>query len=354
MHAHRSHARRVLADRHGPHRRTRADERAARRADAEARPRPRRPRAAAHGAPDPRRRCSPCSSCSALLNVFGQRPATSTASGPAAELEALLAEARARRARCSSRASTSRRRAELRDATLVLDPGWLEGMTLNTVEPSPDRRVEPRRADRVRARPHPGRRRLPALPAVPGEPDERRPPRDRRRPLRRRPAAAPRRPHDHGLALMDIVLRAAVAFLFVLLLTRVVGRRELSSLEPFDLILLVMIGDLVQQGVTQNDYSVTGLFLAGTTIALLTVAISYTSFKLPFVRPVLDGEPVIVVEDGKPIDAEPRRATGSRSRSSRRPRGSRASPRSTRCAGPCSRRAARSASSRRADRAGAA
>ena len=57
---------------------------------------------------------------------------------------------------------------------------------------------------------------------------------------------------------MDIVVRAAVAFLFVLLLTRVVGRRELSSLEPFDLILLVMIGDLVQQGVTQNDYSVTG------------------------------------------------------------------------------------------------
>ena len=57
---------------------------------------------------------------------------------------------------------------------------------------------------------------------------------------------------------MDIVLRATVAFLFVLLLTRVVGRRELSSLEPFDLILLVMIGDLVQQGVTQNDFSVTG------------------------------------------------------------------------------------------------
>ena len=61
---------------------------------------------------------------------------------------------------------------------------------------------------------------------------------------------------------MDIVLRAAVAFLFILLLTRIVGRRELSTLEPFDLILLVMIGDLVQQGVTQSDYSVTGCVLA--------------------------------------------------------------------------------------------
>jgi uncharacterized membrane protein YcaP (DUF421 family) len=100
---------------------------------------------------------------------------------------------------------------------------------------------------------------------------------------------------------MDLVLRAIVAFFFVFFLTRVVGRRELSSLEPFDLILLVMIGDLVQQGVTQNDFSVTGMILVGGTIGLLTVLVSYTSFKLPFLRPILDGEPVIVVEDGKPI-----------------------------------------------------
>ena len=101
---------------------------------------------------------------------------------------------------------------------------------------------------------------------------------------------------------MDIVVRAAVAFCLVYLLTRVVGRRELSSLEPFDIILLVMLGDLVQQGVTQNDFSVTGLVLAASTVALLTVAVSYASFKLPRLRPVLDGEPVIVVENGKPID----------------------------------------------------
>ena len=101
---------------------------------------------------------------------------------------------------------------------------------------------------------------------------------------------------------MDLVVRAVVAFLFVYLLTRVIGRRELSSMEPFDLIMLVMIGDLVQQGVTQNDFSVTGALLVGATIALMTVAVSYTSFKVPRLRPLLDGEPVIVVEDGKPID----------------------------------------------------
>lgn len=101
---------------------------------------------------------------------------------------------------------------------------------------------------------------------------------------------------------MDLVLRAVIAFFFVLFLTRVIGRRELSSLEPFDLIMLVMIGDLVQQGVTQNDFSVTGALLVGGTIGVLTVVVSYTSFRFPRLRPVLDGEPVIVVEDGKPIE----------------------------------------------------
>jgi len=101
---------------------------------------------------------------------------------------------------------------------------------------------------------------------------------------------------------MDIVLRASLAFLFILLLTRIVGRRELSSLEPFDLIMLVTIGDLVQQGVTQNDFSVTGMLLAVGTIALFTVLFSYLPWKFQVLRPVLEGIPVILIEDGKVIE----------------------------------------------------
>jgi uncharacterized membrane protein YcaP (DUF421 family) len=100
---------------------------------------------------------------------------------------------------------------------------------------------------------------------------------------------------------MDLVLRAAVAFVFVLFLTRVIGRRELSSLQPFDLILLVMIGDLVQQGVTQNDFSLTGMLLVGGTIGVLAVLVSWAGWKFPFLRPALEGEPIIVVQDGKPL-----------------------------------------------------
>jgi uncharacterized membrane protein YcaP (DUF421 family) len=106
---------------------------------------------------------------------------------------------------------------------------------------------------------------------------------------------------------MDVALRATVAFFFILLLTRAVGRRELSSMEPFDLILLVVLGDLVQQGVTQSDYSVSGLMIAASTFALLAVAVSYASFKVKLLRPVLDGEPIVIVRDGKVVDANLRR-----------------------------------------------
>ena len=101
---------------------------------------------------------------------------------------------------------------------------------------------------------------------------------------------------------MDIVLRATVAFLFILFLTRIIGRRELSSLEPFDLIVLVTIGDLVQQGVTQNDFSVTGMILAAGTIGVLAVVFSYLPWRFQVLRPMLEGEPVILVQDGDIIE----------------------------------------------------
>jgi uncharacterized membrane protein YcaP (DUF421 family) len=106
---------------------------------------------------------------------------------------------------------------------------------------------------------------------------------------------------------MDIVIRATVAFLVILFLTRIVGRRELSSLEPFDLILLVTIGDLVQQGVTQNDFSLTGMALAIGTIALLTVGFSYLPWRFQVLRPLLEGVPIILVEDGKVVERNLRR-----------------------------------------------
>ena len=74
---------------------------------------------------------------------------------------------------------------------------------------------------------------------------------------------------------MDLVIRATVVFFFIFLVTRVAGRRELTELEPFDLILLVVLGDLVQQGITQSDESATGTLIVISTITLLSVAVSW-------------------------------------------------------------------------------
>jgi uncharacterized membrane protein YcaP (DUF421 family) len=106
---------------------------------------------------------------------------------------------------------------------------------------------------------------------------------------------------------MDIVLRSAAAYAFILLLTRVVGRRELGTLEPFDLILLVVIGDMIQQGVTQSDMSVTGSVLAISTMGVLTVLVSWLNFRFRRLRPVFEGEPLVLVQDGKVLERNLRR-----------------------------------------------
>jgi uncharacterized membrane protein YcaP (DUF421 family) len=106
---------------------------------------------------------------------------------------------------------------------------------------------------------------------------------------------------------MDIAIRAVVLYLFVFILMRIVGRRELSNLQPFDLVLLIIIGDALQQGLTQSDYSVTGAMIAVGTFALLQVGTSYLNFRVRKTRPVLEGYPIVVVQDGKIIEDNLRR-----------------------------------------------
>src|SRR2546429_9740006 len=106
---------------------------------------------------------------------------------------------------------------------------------------------------------------------------------------------------------MDIALRAGFLYAFVVFLMRVMGRRELSSLSPLDLVLLIVLGDAIQQGLTQDDYSVTGAVIAVSTIAAVQVGSSYLSFRSRRARRVLEGEPVVIVEDGKLLGGNLRR-----------------------------------------------
>lgn len=101
---------------------------------------------------------------------------------------------------------------------------------------------------------------------------------------------------------MDLVLRAIFLYFFVFAITRVIGRRELSQLAPFDIILLIVAGDAIQQGLTQDDYSVTGAVLVVGTFAILQLLTSYTSFKIQRLRPLLEGEPIVIIQNGKILD----------------------------------------------------
>jgi uncharacterized membrane protein YcaP (DUF421 family) len=100
---------------------------------------------------------------------------------------------------------------------------------------------------------------------------------------------------------MDVVWRAAAVYLFLFLFTRGLGKRELAEISAFELLVLVTIGDLVQQGVTQEDYSVTGSILAVSTFGFLALVSSYVAFRFPRARATLEGRPVVVVHDGRPL-----------------------------------------------------
>jgi uncharacterized membrane protein YcaP (DUF421 family) len=101
---------------------------------------------------------------------------------------------------------------------------------------------------------------------------------------------------------VEIVIRALVIFCFLWLITRAVGRSTLGELSTFQLLLYVTMGDIVQQAVTQQDYSVTAGMLGVSTFALLTVAISWTQWRIPQVRPLTSGRPVLVWRDGEPVE----------------------------------------------------
>jgi uncharacterized membrane protein YcaP (DUF421 family) len=98
---------------------------------------------------------------------------------------------------------------------------------------------------------------------------------------------------------MEIVVRTTIVYFFLWAVARGTGKRELSQMTAFELVLLVSMGDLVQQGITQEDMSITGAMLAVSTIALWILLFSHIAFRFPRSRPTLDGYPVVVVRDGE-------------------------------------------------------
>jgi len=106
---------------------------------------------------------------------------------------------------------------------------------------------------------------------------------------------------------MDIVLRATVMFAILFGLLRLMGKRELGQMTPFELVMLVVVGDLIQQGITHNDFSLTGATLAIATFAFWTVVLGWVVYLSPRAQRAIEGSPRVLVHNGALVDANLRR-----------------------------------------------
>ena len=101
---------------------------------------------------------------------------------------------------------------------------------------------------------------------------------------------------------MSIVLSAAAVFFLIWLVVRIVGKRELSEMAPFDFVILVVMGDLIAEAVIAEDTSVTGAVVAVATFGLLTVAMSWLSWRMPKRRSFFEGVPTLLIRDGRIVE----------------------------------------------------
>lgn len=102
---------------------------------------------------------------------------------------------------------------------------------------------------------------------------------------------------------MEIVVRASVVFFLVFLLTRGLRRRALAEMAPFEMVLLVVLGDIIQQGVTQEDYSLTGAVLAASTFGFWITVVTWVTWRSDRMRRIVEGVPIVLVQDGRLVEA---------------------------------------------------
>jgi uncharacterized membrane protein YcaP (DUF421 family) len=99
----------------------------------------------------------------------------------------------------------------------------------------------------------------------------------------------------------EILLRTFVVYLTVLVLLRVAGKRELGQMTPFDLVVILVIANAVQNAMTGGDNSLVGGILAASTLTITNIAVGRWGSRLPLFRRVVASQPRLLLNDGKPI-----------------------------------------------------
>jgi uncharacterized membrane protein YcaP (DUF421 family) len=100
---------------------------------------------------------------------------------------------------------------------------------------------------------------------------------------------------------MHTVFRGLAVYVFLLLVFRIAGKRTLAETTTFDLVLLLILSETIQQALVDNDSSMTSGFLLVLTLVTLNVLFSMLKVRYPSFERWIDGLPVIVVENGKAL-----------------------------------------------------
>ena len=98
---------------------------------------------------------------------------------------------------------------------------------------------------------------------------------------------------------MDSVLRGLLVYFFLLIVFRISGKRTLSQTTSFDLVLLLIISETIQQAMVDNDHSITNGFLLIATLVGTSILLAALKQFFPKLELLLEGQPVIVVNKGK-------------------------------------------------------
>lgn len=100
---------------------------------------------------------------------------------------------------------------------------------------------------------------------------------------------------------MDSILRGLAVYVFLLVLFRIAGRRTLSEMTNFDFVLLLIISEATQNAMIGNDYSVTNGFLVIVTLIGIDIGLSVMKQRFPLLERYLDGLPLVIVDEGRPV-----------------------------------------------------
>ena len=108
------------------------------------------------------------------------------------------------------------------------------------------------------------------------------------------------------------VLRAGVIYVLVMLLVRLSGKRAVGQFTPFDLIMLILVGNAVQNGINGGDNSLTGAAIMATTLIALNYVVAYLTSRSTRVERLVEGVPVVLARDGRLFESVLRRELVSR------------------------------------------